>query len=132
MTDEMKQLISDWCVAKNVEDSAKDERREIEDKIKALAGIKEEVEGTSTIKMPDGSQMKVESRINRTVDADKVQELAAEHGLMDHLSSLFRWKPELNMTAWKQADDAITGPLAGAITAKPGRPSFKFVPTKEQ
>lgn len=131
MTDEMKQLISDWCVAKQVEDSAKDERREIEDKIKELAGIKEEVEGTSTIKMPDGSQLKVESRINRTVDADKVQELAAEHGLLDHLSSLFRWKPELNMTAWKQADESITGPLTGAITAKPGRPSFKFVPTKE-
>lgn len=132
MTDEMKQLISDWCVAKNVEDSAKDERREIEDKIKALADIKEEVEGTSTLTLQDGSQLKVESRINRTVDAEKVQELAAEYGLLDHLSSLFRWKPEINMTAWKQADESITGPLALAITAKPGRPSFKFVQTKEQ
>lgn len=68
--------------------------------------------------------MKVTCRIDRKVDADMVQELAAEHGLSEHLASLFRWKPELNMSAWKAADESITRPLAGAITAKPGRPSF--------
>jgi hypothetical protein len=30
------------------------------------------------------------------------------------------------MTAWKAADESITKALAGAITAKPGRPSFKI------
>jgi hypothetical protein len=28
------------------------------------------------------------------------------------------------MAVWKAADEAITKPLAAAITAKPGRPSF--------
>jgi hypothetical protein len=28
------------------------------------------------------------------------------------------------MAAWKAADESITRPLAAAITAKPGRPSF--------
>ena len=60
--------------------------------------------------------------------ADKVQELAAEHGLTDHLSTLFRWKPELNMAIWKSSNESITRALAPAITAKPGRPSFTIEP----
>jgi hypothetical protein len=31
------------------------------------------------------------------------------------------------MAVWKATDEAITKPLAGAITAKPGRPSFKII-----
>ena len=58
-------------------------------------------------------------------------ELAAEHGLTDHLSTLFRWKPEINMAIWKAADESITKPLAAAITAKPGRPSFTIDIIKE-
>ena len=49
-----------------------------------------------------------------------MQELAAEFGLTEHLASLFRWKPEINMAVWKATDEAITKPLAAAITAKPG------------
>ena len=64
--------------------------------------------------------------MNRKVDVDLLQEIAAEHGLEDHLGSLFRWKPELNVKAWQQADDSITLPLSGAITTKPGRPSFSI------
>ena len=53
-----------------------------------------------------------------------MQELAAEFGLTEHLAKLFRWKPEINLAIWKAADESITKPLASAITAKPGRPSF--------
>jgi hypothetical protein len=66
----------------------------------------------------------VEGRINRKVDADKLQAIAAEAGLTEHLSSLFRWKPEIAMSAWKAASPNITTPLLDAITATPGRPSF--------
>jgi hypothetical protein len=54
------------------------------------------------------------------------QELAAEHGLTEHLARLFRWTPEINMALWKAADETITRPLADAIMAKAGRPSFKI------
>ena len=37
-----------------------------------------------------------------------------------------RWKPEVNMAAWKAADKSITQLLAGAITAKHGRSTFKI------
>ena len=65
-------------------------------------------------------------RSDRKVDSAKLQELAAEAGLSDHLPNLFRWKPEINMAVWRATDEAITRPLAGAITVKPGRPSFKI------
>jgi hypothetical protein len=58
------------------------------------------------------------------VDSEKLQELAAEAGLTDHLSTLFRWKPEIEMKAWKATDPSITSALADAITVTPGRPSF--------
>jgi hypothetical protein len=64
--------------------------------------------------------------MNRKVDADKLQELAAEHGLSEHLGSLFRWSADINAAAWKAAAPTITAPLLGAITTTPGRPSFSI------
>jgi hypothetical protein len=112
-----------WIKAKEDEATATADRRKIEDRIKSLCGIAENFEGTETV-APEMFTIKIVGRIDRKVDSDKLQELAAEHGLSEHLSSLFRWKPDLNMAAWKAANEAITGPLAPAITAKPGRASF--------
>ena len=123
LTDNLNELSSLWLAAKEAEKEATDDRRKIEDRIKSLVGFAENSEGTETVD-PDQFTIKIVGRIDRKVDGDKVQELAAEYGLTEHLASLFRWKPEINMAAWKAADASITKPLAGAITAKPGRPSF--------
>lgn len=122
---DLESLSSMWLMAKTTEADAVADRRNIEDRIRQLTGLRDDVEGTETIKVP-GYKVRVVSRLDRKVDAEKVQDLAAEHGLTAHLSSLFRWKPEINMSAWKSADESITGPLAGAITTKPGRPSFSI------
>lgn len=116
-------LCAQWREAKDAEAEAVAKRREIEDQLKAYAMVPENAEGTITIKN-DAFNIKVVGRIDRKVDAERVQELAAEHGLTEHLSALFRWKPEINMSVWKSADSSITEPLLGAITSKPGRPSF--------
>jgi hypothetical protein len=134
MTDEIKtsdlnELSQLWLAAKQAEADATADRRKIEDRIKSLVGVAENLEGTETVD-PDQFTIKIVGRIDRKVDADKVQELAAEHGLTDHLSTLFRWKPEINMAIWKATDESITKPLAAAITAKPGRPSFTIEPIK--
>lgn len=126
-TNDMNELARMWLAAKQAEKNATEDRRDIEDHIKKLARIADALEGTETVE-PGRYEIKIAGRIDRKVDADKVQELAAEFGLTDHLATLFRWKPELNMLAWKAADATITGPLAGAITAKPGRPSFNVTP----
>ena len=127
LTDDLNELAAMWLTAKEAEREAVEERRRIEDRIKSLAGVAETLDGTETVD-PDRYTIKIVGRIDRTVDSDKLQELAAEHGLSEHLSSLFRWKPEINMAVWKATDEAITKPLAAAITAKPGRPSFTIIP----
>ena len=122
---DMNELSKMWLIAKENEASAMGDRRKIEDRIKKLAKIAEDLEGTETV-TPDYFTIKIVGRIDRKVESDKLQELAAEAGLTEHLSSLFRWTPEINMAIWKASDERITRPLAGAITAKPGRPSFKI------
>jgi hypothetical protein len=126
-TTDMNELAQMWLRAKQAEKDATEDRRDIEDHIKKLARIADSLDGTETVE-PGQFIIKIAGRIDRKVDGDKVQELAAEHGLSDHLATLFHWKPKLNMSAWKAADETITGPLAGAITAKPGRASFSITP----
>jgi hypothetical protein len=127
LPNDMNELASMWLEAKAQEEDATKDRRDIEDHIKKLAAVSEDYEGTETFE-PGRYEIKIVGRIDRKVDGDKVQELAAEFGLTDHLAKLFRWKPEINMAIWKAADESITKPLAAAITAKPGRPSFKIIP----
>lgn len=124
MTD-LSALAKQWLKAKNAEATAITARRALEDQMRSLMGVADNLEGVEKA-TPDGFEIKVTGRITRKVDSDKLQELANEAGLSDHLSSLFRWKPELNLSVWKATDKAITTPLAPAITAEPGRPSFSI------
>lgn len=120
-------LSREWLIAKATEAAAQAHRRTIEDQMRSLIGVPETLEGV-TKAAPDGYEIKVTGRIDRKVDSEKLQELAAEAGLADHLPNLFRWKPELNLNVWKATDKSITDALAGAITAKPSRPSFAITP----
>lgn len=129
LPNDMNELAQMWLAAKQREKDATEDRRVVEDHIKKLARISEQLDSTESIGA-ERFEIKIEGRIDRKVDSEKLQMLATESGLTDHLSTLFRWKPEINMSVWKAADESITGPLAGAITAKPGRPSFKII-TKE-
>jgi hypothetical protein len=119
------ELAAQWLDAKQREASATEDRRAIEDRIKEIVRLNEQLDGTETVER-DGYTIKMVGRIDRKVNAEQLQELAAEAGLSDHLSSLFRWKPELNVSVWKNTDESITSALAPAITAKPGRASFSI------
>jgi hypothetical protein len=121
-------LYQKWIDAKEAEKAAMDLRRALEDELVAELGIEKTLDGTQNIEA-EGYKVKVVGRLDRKVNADKLQDLAAEHGLTQHLSSLFRWKPEVNASAWKSADPLITAPLQDAITTTNGRPSFTI--TKE-
>ncbi|WP_395652485.1 hypothetical protein [Brevundimonas sp.] len=116
-------IYQQWQDAKAREAEATAERREIEDQLVAQFNVPLTLDKTANFEA-DGYKIKVEGRINRRINADLLQEIAAENDLGAHLSSLFRWKPEINAAAWKAADEAITKPLLDAITATPGRPSF--------
>jgi hypothetical protein len=116
-------LYQRWLDAKKMEALAVAERRELEDLMAVQFSIPKDLDGTIKQEL-DGYIIRMEGRINKKIDADKLQLLAAEAGLSEHLSSLFRWKPEINAKAWGAAADAVTQPLLGAITSTPGRPTF--------
>jgi hypothetical protein len=120
-------LISQWRKAKETEAASVEERRRIEDTIAVILGIPEDLDGVVKV----SGVLKITGRIDRKVDGDKLQQLALDAGLTDHLSALFRWKPEINRKAWDAASESITRPLLGAITSKPGRPSFAITDKKE-
>ncbi|MFZ9563394.1 MAG: DUF7173 family protein [Burkholderiales bacterium] len=127
MTD-LEALVSEWVAAKQAEQAAVAMRRAIEDRIRSLANINDAFEGTTTVPV-EGYSVKVIGRITRKVDSDKLQQIAAELDLTDHLSTLFRWKAEIVSARWRDADETITRALSAAITSEPGRPTFAI--TKE-
>jgi hypothetical protein len=119
-------LYQQWLDAKEAEKAAIELRRSIEDQLVMELDIAKTLDGTQNIEA-DGYKVKVVGRLDRKVNADKLQDLAAEFGLTQHLSSLFRWKPEVNVTAWKSADPLIIDTLQDAITTTNGRPSFTII-----
>jgi hypothetical protein len=124
----MTNLYQRWLDAKKLEAAAVTERRQLEDQMAEEFALPKDLDGTLK-READGYVIKMEGRINKKIDAEKLQMLAAEAGISEHLSSLFRWKPEINAKVWNAAADAVTGPLLGAITSTPGRPTFTI--TKE-
>lgn len=123
---DLSQLCETWLQAKQAEAMAVETRRKIEDQLVSLIGLPETFEGTENAEAAGGYRIKIVGRMTRKIDADKVQEIAAENGLTEHLSALFRWKPEMNISIWKSTDSSITEPLLDAITTIPGRPSFSI------
>ena len=120
---EMQALSERWLAAKEAERQAVEERRQIEDRLSSLIGIGETLDGTETA-TPDGYTIKVSGRMTRKVDADRAQEIAAEHGIEAYLATVFRWKAEIDARAWKAAPQNVTAKLADAVTTTPGRPSY--------
>lgn len=123
MDDDILRLSSEWLFLKNQERDAVNARRQVEDELIQL--VKTTPDGSATTTLGN-LNVKVTGRMNRRVDGDLLQDLAAEHGLTDHLGTLFRWKPDINLAAWKAADPSITEPLLDAITTSEGRPSFNI------
>ena len=129
MIHDITTLAAKWLEAKEQERMAIERRRIIEDQMTVEFVLPHDLDGTMSWN-PGKYNIKVVGRLTRKVDSEKLQELAAEAGLTDHLSSLFRWKPEIEMKAWKACDPLITSALSDAITVTPGRPSFTIT-TKE-
>ena len=129
--EKLSNLYANWIAAKSAEQTAVDWRREIEDTLAEMLKLPADLDGTEHVKN-DGYAVKIVGRLNRKVDGDILQELAAQEGIEAVLPILFRWKPEINVAAWKNAAENITGKLAGAITTTPGRPSFSISKKEEK
>jgi hypothetical protein len=126
---EIDELIAEWTLAKKAESKAVEARRQAEDIMLKRLNIDPSFDGTENYEI-GRYKVKIVGRLNRKIDADKLQEIAIDNGLTDHLSALFRWKPDINVAAWKATDESITRVLLDAITTTAGRPSFAIT-TKE-
>lgn len=118
-------LSAEWVALKDNERLATELRRKVEDKLLSLIGFPESMEGTQNINH-DTYFIKIVGRHTHKVDSDKLQDIAAVNGLTDQLTSLFRWKSEINSKAWNEAPKSVTDILSDAITTTPSRPSFSI------
>lgn len=130
-TIDAEELAVRWQHHKDEEQRHQAARRAIEDELVALYRIPADHDDTATFDT-EHLTLKIAGRLDRKVDSEKVQELAAEFGIEAHLPALFRWKPELNVRAWDRTTEEIRKALSPAITTKPGRPSFQIAPKKEK
>lgn len=122
----LQTLSAEWLEAKIAEQDLTEKRRLIEDEICRLLEVQQGDEGTKKVEA-EPFIIKITCRLHRKVDADLAQEIAAEHDMQDHLSLLFRWKPELKMSAWDGVGDNVKSVFSRAITSTPGRPSFAII-----
>lgn len=118
-------LYEQWMEAKAAETEMTARRRAIEEEIAKSLAVPEDWEGSYTMK-DGGFKINVKRTFTRKVDDKRLTALANEFGLQEYLSTLFRWKPEINMKAWKDAEPSVTEKLAQAVTTTPGRVSFKI------
>jgi len=122
---DLERLLIEWRVAKQLEQEATLRRRNIEDEIKAAIGFDESREGSEALPF-DGGRVVITARLDRKVDGTLARQLATENHLEDWLERIFRWKPELEVRAWKKAPEYVTQAFAPAITTKPGRATFSL------
>ena len=119
------ELVANWLTYKEDERASVEQRRAIEDEIAQYYRINPQDEGTKNFE--EGKfKVKIVSKLSRTVDSDKLQEIAAEAGLTDELSRLFKWKADIHTASWKTAPEQVKAVLSEAITTKAGRPTFSI------
>jgi len=123
---DLDELSESWQELKALEQKYQAERRKVEDLILNKLTLSPSFEGSKEV-----GYLTLTARMTRKVDPAKVDEIAKENGLEDHLSALFRWKAEINTAVWKATEGTITDLLKPAITTKPGRPSFKVTVKKK-
>jgi len=126
----LKELCARWIDAKQAVTEAATSLETVEDQLIQLLNVDSLRDGTTQV--IDGDvRIKVISRPSITVDDTKLKTLAQEHDLEEFLSTLFRWKPEVNLRAWRGADKKITDSLNDAITLTSTRPAFAITVTPE-
>ena len=118
-------LYQQWMEAKAAETEMTMRRRAIEEEIAKSLAVPEDWEGSYTMK-DGGFKINVKRTFTRKVDDKRLTAIANEFGLQEYLSTLFRWKPEVNMKAWKDAEPSVTEKLAQAVTTTPGKIGIKI------
>lgn len=121
----ISQLVAARISAKQAEDAAIAERRNIDAQLAELLKNPNKPEGAVSQKLEDmGLKLTVTYKISRTVDAASSKKLQAE---WDKLSAgaqaAFKWKPEVSVSELRKLEGIDATVAAAYITSKPASPS---------
>lgn len=128
---DLQTLSERWLVLKDAEAEAQAERRQVEDKLLSLLGIAENYEGTVNSEVSGGIKIKTVHKITRSINSDKIQELAQNRDNIALLQRVFDFKPSLKKKEWDALSPEELRVLAPAVTEKPARASFFITQTEE-
>lgn len=126
ITQSLDRALAELDAAKVAEAEATARRNAAENAVLALAGDLPN-EGTHRLS-GGGITAVIQTSIRRTVDADKLAEIAPQ--IPEAIGKrLFRWKPELETRELRYLEanePQLYGIVAAAITAKPAKPSIRL------
>lgn len=93
------------------------------------------VEGTNTVALAMGWQLKAVRVVNRKVDLPVLQAMATVGGALHTVNlradDLINWKPEVNMTAYRQLTAEQRAVFDQCLEIKDGSPAVTLVAPKE-
>lgn len=115
----LEDLCSEFQAIKHEENRLKKTREDLENKIVALVGTREE--GSKTTELNDGRKLTITGKISYSADMDKLQKVCLS--LPENLRPL-KIKTELDQTGCKYLranEPSIWKQIADAITIKPAK-----------
>lgn len=119
------ELTSRLYQVKEEERQVKLKRLNLEAAMAQAIGIPENWEGSLTNHVGQ-YKVRVSRKMNVKINSEKLTDCAQKNGLTPQLQTLFRWKPEINKSAWDAADRKVIAALAPAIESTPGKATFNI------
>lgn len=121
----ISQLVAARISAKQAEDAAIAERRNIDAQIAELLKDPNKSEGSVSQRLDDmGVKLTVTYKINRSVDNKKLQ--AEWDKLTAGAQAAFKWKADVSVTELRKLEGIDATVASAYITAKPGAPSVEI------
>lgn len=121
----ISELVAARISAKQAEDDAIAERRRIDEQLAELLKNPEKPEGAISTKLDDlGLKLTITYKINRSVDAKKLQ--AEWDKLSAGAQAAFKWKPEVSVSELRKLEGIDATVASAYITSKPGAPGVEI------
>lgn len=123
-----------WQEAAKVLEAAKADEMEKRLKAFGMCFIKPK-EGTNTLTLGNGYELKAEYKFNYSLDKDKVDDALEKIEKLGNEGTfiaerLVKWSPELSISEYRKLDKQYLDLITPVLTIKPGTPSLKIVPPK--
>lgn len=130
--EERNAIILEWIKTESEAAQFKDRENELRKEIVENFFSAKKLKGTENLKLdPDGNyKLKCVKTINTSVENDPEKLSAIVAQMPEGFADIFKWKPSLNETLYKELSDEHKKLVDVVLTTKPGIPSLKFIQPK--